>query len=160
MAKIFSSYEVQSDGSGLEKAWYDSSNIKYSECIDREGEYKILTVVFSNGTRYQYRGVNVMNYLKFREDASQGQALNKYIKSEKYEYEKLDDVSLEEINDELSFRTKEKGYFIDNSENEFIITSGNGDVMFKKEKHFDDEYVDDIISILRAFNVNIKLKKE
>ena len=85
MSKIFNYYSKDVD-----KCWYNSSNIKYSECIDKDGELKTVKIVFANGTQYQYNKVNVQDYLLFRENTSQGKALNKFIKSKGYEYEKLE----------------------------------------------------------------------
>ena len=100
MSKLFNFY-----ANDVDKAWYSSSNIKYSECIDKEGQLKVLKVVFSNGTQYQYNGVNVQDYLMFRENESQGKALNKFIKAKGYEFEKLDNADRDAINEEYSFRT-------------------------------------------------------
>jgi len=96
MAKKFKIYK-----DNVERCWYDSSNVVYTECIDNYNELKTLKVVFSNGTQYQYNDIPVMDYLVFREDASQGKALNRLIKKNKYEYEKLDDVDVEVLNEEL-----------------------------------------------------------
>ena len=41
----------------------------------------------------------------FRENESQGKALNKFIKAKGYEFEKLDNADLDAINEEYSFRT-------------------------------------------------------
>ena len=85
----------------LDKTWYDSSNVIYSECLDKDNDYKELTVVFANGTRYTYHKVNVMDYMVFREDASQGKALNRLIKKNSYKYDKLENVDVQAIKDEL-----------------------------------------------------------
>ena len=100
MSKLFNYY-----ADDVDKTWYNSSNIKYSECIDKEGELKTLNVVFSNGTQYQYVGLTVQDYLLFRDSDSQGKALNKYIKAKGYEFKKLDDANLDDINNEYLFRT-------------------------------------------------------
>lgn len=95
MSKILSCYK-----NNLDKAWYNSSNIVYSECIDHKDELKTVNVVFKNGSEYSYLDVEVQDYLMFREDASQGKALNKILK--KYEF-----VKKEEKRD-LGFLEKEK----------------------------------------------------
>ena len=100
MSKLFNYYV-----NDVDYTWYNSSNIKYSECIDKEGELKTLNVVFSNGTQYQYVGLTVQDYLLFRDSDSQGKALNKYIKAKGYEFKKLDDANLDDINNEYLFRT-------------------------------------------------------
>ena len=74
MSKLFNYY-----ADDVDKTWYNSSNIKYSECIDKDGELKTLNIVFSNGTQYQYSGLTVQDYLLFRDSDSQGKALNKII---------------------------------------------------------------------------------
>lgn len=100
MSKIFNYY-----ADDVDKVWYNSSNVKYSECIDKEGELKTLKVVFSGGRQYQYKGVNVQDYLMFRENESQGKALSKYIIGNGYECEKLSNANLDLINEEYSFRS-------------------------------------------------------
>lgn len=91
MGKIFKLYE-----NNVEKTWYDSSNVFYSECDDIEDSYKQLRVVFKNGRQYQYKDINVNDYLLFRENLSQGKALNQFIKP-KYEAQRLDDVNIDEL---------------------------------------------------------------
>lgn len=100
MSKLFNYYV-----NDVDYTWYNSSNIKYSECIDKDGELKTLNIVFSNGTQYQYVGLTVQDYLLFRDSDSQGKALNKYIKAKGYEFKKLDDANLDDINNEYLFRT-------------------------------------------------------
>ena len=80
MAKLFNYYSKLNENTGIDKSWYQSSNVLYSECIDVEDELKTLKVVFKNGTQYQYEDVDVNDYLLFRDAESQGQALNKIIK--------------------------------------------------------------------------------
>ena len=101
MAKKFNLY-----CNGVDKTWYDSTNVVYTECIDNENKPKTLKVVFANGTQYQYNDVDVRDYLLLREDKSQGKALNRLIKEKKYEYVKLENADLDAINDELFFRSK------------------------------------------------------
>lgn len=102
----------------IDKVWYNSSNIFYSECLDKDDELKQLKVVFNNGGTYLYKDVEVGDYLMLKfggVDGSQGKALNKFIKT-KYEYEKLENtdinsllIEMEKIsNDEI----KNKTYFI------------------------------------------------
>ena len=86
MSKILRVYNNETD-----KAWYNSSNIKFSKCIDHKNDLKTLDVVFNNGSTYRYKEVNVNDYLMFREAPSQGKALNQYVKTKGYEYEKLPD---------------------------------------------------------------------
>ena len=89
----------------LDRAWYSSSNIVYSECEDHENELKTLRVVFKNGSCYEYKEVSVMDYLMFMHgglDGSNGKALNSFIKTKKYEYEKKDDADLSLLTEEMN----------------------------------------------------------
>ena len=79
----------------IDRVWYNSSNIVYTECLDPPNSLKPLTVIFKNGKRYQYNDVDVNDYVMFMHgglDGSNGKALNKYI-IPKYECKKLEDVS-------------------------------------------------------------------
>ena len=95
----------------IDRAWYSSSNIVYSECIDNENDFKTLKVVFKNGACYEYYKVSVQDYLMFMHgglDGSNGKALNSFIKSKKYEYKRIDDKDLNQLNEELEMLIKEK----------------------------------------------------
>lgn len=98
---------------GVEKCWYDSSNILYSELYDKKDEYKDLKVVFKNSA-YLYKNIPVQNYLLFREDISQGKALSKYISLKnsdgkfKFEYEKTDLPDLKLLSEEKEKLIQEK----------------------------------------------------
>lgn len=79
---------------GIDRAWYQSSNILYSECDDVKDDFKILTVVFKNGATYKYYDVDVNDYVMFLHgglDGSNGKALNKYIKQKCQRYERVED---------------------------------------------------------------------
>ena len=77
-----------------EKAWYESSNIFYSEFVEdpnkNEGD---LYVTFNNGATYKYKKVQIApDYLMFKHgglDGSHGKAINTHIKP-KYEFEKME----------------------------------------------------------------------
>lgn len=79
----------------IERAWYESSNVLYSECYDKKDELKELKVVFKqkdgSTATYLYKDVNVNDYLMFRSSDSSGKGLIKYIsgKQKGYAYEKL-----------------------------------------------------------------------
>lgn len=84
----------------LDKAWFDSSNILYAECDDIENSLKTVRIYFKTGRVYQYYNVNVNDYIMFRDDSSQGKAFNKFIK--KYESERLDDIDISVLEDNLN----------------------------------------------------------
>ena len=96
----------------IDKCWYNSSNVKYSECNDIESGLKEVKVVFKDGRTYIYKGIPVQQYLMFRNSASQGSALFKYIAvKNKYETEKLE-------NSDLSLIESEKLMIIEEREKE------------------------------------------
>lgn len=112
MGKILSVYK-----DGVDKSWFNSSNIVYAECIDKENALKEVKVVFKNGSEYSYLDVMVQDYLMFREDASQGKALNKFLK--KYDYQKHQDKrDLELLQEELEQNLKIAEENINKTENE------------------------------------------
>jgi hypothetical protein len=153
MAKKFNVY-----CNGVDKAWYDSSNIAYTECIDHDNKPKTLKVVFTNGTQYQYNDVNVNDYLLLREAPSQGKALNRLIKEKKYEYKKLENADLEAINEDLFFRTK-NGFYIENNEKEdyFEIKDKTDASVFKLTKALEPGYFEMIKDILKAVGIETKV---
>lgn len=115
MSKIFNVYSHDVD-----RTWYSSSNVIYSECIDNTNALKTLKVTFKSGKEYQYDDVNVMDYLEFRNSESQGKGLNKYIISRKYEAKCIGQRELAVLADELEFR-KNGGYYYD-TKNGFSLT--------------------------------------
>ena len=110
----------------LDRAWYSSSNIIYSECDDHENDYKTLRVTFKNGACYEYYKVSVQDYLMFMHgglDGSNGKALNKFVKANQYEYKRIDDNDLNLINEELEKLTKNPENNISDNENTQETTS-------------------------------------
>ena len=94
----------------LDRVWYNSSNVFYSECEDIVDNYKILRVVFNNGATYEYRNVDVNDYVMFVRgglDGSNGRALNKFIKP-KCECERIEDIGKEKLTEELNRLLEEK----------------------------------------------------
>jgi len=142
---------------GVDKTWYDSSNVVYTECIDNENKPKTLKVVFSNGTQYQYNDVDVRDYLLLRENSSQGKALNRLIKEKKYEYKKLENADLDAINEELFFRSK-KGFYIENNNEKdyFEIKNSNDESVYKLTKALEPGYFEMIKDILEAVGIMTK----
>jgi hypothetical protein len=87
----------------IDYCFYESGNIEYSECIDKENEYKDLTVIFKDGRCYNYKEVDVNDYVKFKNAVSNGKALNEHIigkdrKNPKYNTLRLPDKDLNTLN--------------------------------------------------------------
>ena len=126
MSKIKSFYS-----NDVDKVWYDSSNVLYSECDDITDGLKVLRVTFKNGRTYQYYDVNVNDYLLFRENASQDVALNKFIKQ--YKCERIDDLNVDDIQSELeklntaeSLKTKKELFEMLGNVCEIIVSAREG----------------------------------
>lgn len=104
-------YRDYNEKTKLDRIWYSSSSLLYSECIDNENELKTLIVVFKNGSTYQYDDVDVMDYVMFVHgglDNSNGKALNTFIKK-KCPYKKIENKNIEELQKELdTLKEKEK----------------------------------------------------
>ena len=152
MAKKFNLY-----CNGVDKTWYDSTNVVYTECIDNENKPKTLKVVFANGTQYQYNDVDVRDYLLLREDKSQGKALNRLIKEKKYEYVKLENADLDAINDELFFRSK-NGFYLENNDEFFEIKNNQDESVYKLSKPLEEGYFEMVKDILEAVGIITKVK--
>ena len=144
MSKIFNFYANDTD-----KTWYQSSNIKYSECIDHDNDLKTLKVVFNNGTQYQYKKVDVRDYLLFRDASSQGKALNEYIKPNGYEYEKMENADMQSLEDELNFRM-EGGIFVTYDGDKFVMKDSKDNVICEKEVKLTEAAFQTICSALEA----------
>ena len=149
MSKIFGFY-----ANNVDKVWYQSSNIKYSECIDHDDALKTLKVVFNNGTQYEYKNVSVQNYLFFRDATSQGKALNEYIKSKGYEYEKLENANMEDLESELNFRT-EGGIFVLYDGETFTMKDNKDNVICERNVKLTKSAFDTICSALEAVGKNL-----
>lgn len=96
-----------------DKCWYDSSNIVYSEVLDKKDAYKDLKVTFKDGRTYLYKDLIVQDYLFFKNHDSQGKALNQYIACNKggkpkYAFEKLDKVDLSLLENEKKLLIEER----------------------------------------------------
>ena len=146
MSKIFNFY-----ANDVDETWYQSSNIRYSECIDNDNDLKTLRVVFNNGTQYQYNKVSVQDYLLFRDSASQGKALNEYIKGRGYEYEKLENADIESLEGELNFRM-EGGIFVfyKTKEEKLIIKDSKDKILLEKNVKHTQETFDSLCDALSA----------
>lgn len=144
MSKIFGFY-----ANDVDKSWYDSSNVKYSECDDHDNALKTLRVVFNNGTQYEYKNVNVQDFLFFRDAASQGKALNQYIKGKGYEYEKLENANMEALEDELEFRTQ-GGVFVFYEDGKFTMKDNKDNVICEKDVKLTEAAFNTICAALEA----------
>ena len=99
----------------LDRVWYDSSNVFYSECEDGDSAKKVLRVTFKNGATYQYSDVDVNDYIMFIAggvDNSNGKALNEFVKKKKCPYVRIEDADKQKLIDEMNEikarRAKEK----------------------------------------------------
>ena len=100
-----------------EKAWHNSSMIKYTEMVEDPNEnWGTLTVVFNNGSTYRYKKVSLSDYVYTVAggiDASNGKTFNKMIKERGYEYEKIEPLTQEYIDrglEELENKQEAKYY--------------------------------------------------
>lgn len=149
MSKIFNLYTKNKDGIDVDRTWYQSSNIKYSECLDYDNSLKTLKVVFNNGTQYEYKNVNSQDYLFFRDASSQGKALNEYIKFKNYSYEKLENADLATLDGELTFRM-EDGIFVLYDGDKFTIKDNKDNVICEREVKLTEAAFQTICSALEA----------
>lgn len=88
----------------IDRVWYKSSNILFSECEDVKDKLKILTVVFKSGATYKYYDVDVNDYVMFVHgglDGSNGKALNKFIKPKCQKYERVEDRDPEKVMNDM-----------------------------------------------------------
>ena len=148
MSKIFNIYDKS-----IDRTWYDSSNVLYSECDDVTNDLKTVRVVFKNGRTYEYKDVNVHDYLLFREDSSQGQALNKYIK--KYETSRIDDTDLGKLNEMLEYyqnQDKVQYPFVDII-NENIVNIHLSDDKIETFRLGDCNKIDIVVKLLQYLNI-------
>lgn len=158
MSKIFGFYSKKSE-TNVEKMWYQSSNVKYSECIDNENDLKTLKVVFNNGSQYQYNRVKVQDYLLLREDESQGKALNKYIKANGYDYEKLENADIQSLNEELDFR-QNGGIFVDYKDGKLTMKNSIDEEIFNKGVELNIDAFNTVCGVLTAVGKNIHVTND
>ena len=151
MSKIFNVYS-----NDVDRTWYQSSNIKFSECIDHDNQLKTLKVVFNNGTQYKYDKVDVRDYLLFRDAESQGKALNQYIKPKGYAYIRLDNADLATLDGELTFRM-EGGVFVDYDGEHLKMRNNKDEVILDKETKINKEALNAVCAALVAVGKDVKL---
>lgn len=97
---------IYDENSHTEKAWYDSTNVFYSEFVeDNEKNEGDLYVTFKNGATYKYKNVQLTpDYVMFKHgglDGSHGKALNTHIKP-KYDFEKVGSKNIDELKREYT----------------------------------------------------------
>lgn len=153
MSKIFGYYS-----NDVDRFWYDSSNVKYSECIDHDNAKKTLYVLFNNGKLYKYTDVNVQDYLLFREDASQGKALNKYIKARGYSFECISEINVEKVNEELSFRN-EGGVYLEVSDSKLILYNCKDEILYQSQFDVTENMKEMAEEILKSIGVKISWER-
>lgn len=91
MGLLYNKYTNMTDHS-----WYQSSNVLYSACMDKDtSDKKDLIIIFKGGATYMYRNVDINDYIMFKSADSQGKYLPNIIR--KYECIKLDITSLEDL---------------------------------------------------------------
>jgi len=81
----------------IDFCWYDSSNLVYSELLDKKDELKELTVVFKGGRQYKYFDVSVQDALFFSRGGlkgSVGTEFDQRIVKKGYKFEKLENADL------------------------------------------------------------------
>lgn len=148
--KLFNYYS-----NDVDRTWYESSNIKYSECVDNDNKPKTLKVVFNNGTQYEYEDVNVFDYLKFRDADSQGKALNEFIKSKKYDFKKLENADIEALNEEYTFRTG-KGIQIETKDEIINLYDTENKLIASIDLKENKEPKDLVSVVLKSVGYNVK----
>lgn len=130
----------------VQKVWYDSSMIAYTEMFENENENKgDLHVTFKNGSTYIYKDVLFEDYILFiggGTDASQGKTLNKVIKS-KYEFEKSENKDVKKLFEILEGLNK-----IDNDISEVFFISGHRNIT---ESEFEINYIPKINDVLSRY---------
>lgn len=155
--KIYSTYD---NDSLIEKTWYDSSTILYSECKDIPNANKELKIIFNNGRCYLYKDVDVFDYLKFRESSSQGKSINQYISKKKegkniYEYTRLDDVDTDKIKQEMK-TLSEKPQIIYYIDTKMLYVMGHGKKYVANQ--IENDSIAQLIRILEVLDVKTSIE--
>lgn len=132
----------------VQKVWYDSSMIAYTEMIEDEFENKgDLHVTFKNGSTYIYKDVSLEDYILFiggGTDASQGKTLNKVIKS-KYEFEKGENKDVQKLFELMNALNELK----ENDKSQTFFISGHRDIT---ETEFEINYIPKINEVLHNYD--------
>ena len=159
--KIFNDYD---DKTLIDKTWYDSSNIVYSECFDKPNELKEVKIVFSSGRCYLYKDVDVNDYLLFREAKSQGKAINRFLTKKEngkpiYEFIRLEDVDVNQIKEDMQKYDSVPKFLIDKDGNLSIVL--NKDTIYENMKGLlkDDDVKTLLTDIFDKLNLNFRIKE-
>ena len=132
----------------VQKVWYDSSMIAYTEMIEDEFENKgDLHVTFKNSSTYIYKDVSLEDYILFiggGTDASQGKTFNKVIKS-KYEFEKGENKDVQKLFELMNALNELK----ENDKSQTFFISGHRDIT---ETEFEINYIPKINEVLHNYD--------
>ena len=163
--KIFNYYD---DETLIDRTWYKSSNVIYSECYDKPNDLKEVKIVFTTGRCYLYKDVDVNDYVVFRESSSQGKALNRLIKKKEdgkpfYECVRLEDVDVDKIKEEMENYNSIPIFEIDEESGNFQIKINNK-ISYSNElglfKNTDsNNYRKTLFDVLSTLMVNFKIKE-
>lgn len=151
MSKIISIYE-----NDIEKTWYISSNIFYSECDDTNNIGKTIRITFNNGNTYQYENVNVYDYISLRDAESQGKFFHKIMRS--YDVKKIDGPTINELKEKLAQQQNPSNENIEEKQNSIIIDNNyiqiikDGNTI--KDIPMDCEKIDILRDICLIFKIN------
>lgn len=155
----------------VDYTWYDSSNVLYSECYDKDNDLKDLKIVFKGGRSYLYEKIDVNDYLMFRSDLSQGKALNKYIiikdanGNPKHNVVRLPDTDLNELENSRLMIIEERNKSVEETNNTIYhveLDESNDNVRLLFEDKVVFEGVENKISIfklLKALNIRADITK-
>ena len=138
----------------IEYAWYNSTNVLYSEFYDNTDKPKELVIVFKNGNRYKYIDVSINDYFYFREGSSQGKSLNWLLKEKKWNFEKMEPADLDEITNEYNEHSK-KGIKIYNEDNKFKILDNEDNVVYSEDTQLEEIEIKRIKKILNTLGIII-----
>lgn len=126
-----------------ERAWFDSSMVIYTRMVEDPYENKgNLYITYKGGSTYLYKDVSYQDYLVFiagGTNGSHGKTINKIIKGS-YEFEKLEPLSVEIIEEEKKRTIEELEKIKEEQENS---PKYHWDTIYTKLKKL-IEYMDEI----------------
>lgn len=143
MSKTYNNYT-----NSVDRTWYDSSNIIYSECFDTQDDNnRNVKIVFKGGRTYMYSDVTPLDYVMFRDSQSQGKVFNTMIK--KYPCERLDDTDLSMLETLRQDLIKLESYTEYNITLKYNNSTGELKVLINGEPRF--EGVEGRVSVVNLF---------